>query len=221
MSNALPLQVDIVSDVVCPWCIIGYKQFLKGLAQMPGRFDVEIRWRPFELNPGMPSEGQELREHLAQKYGPAAVSGGSGRARLIDLGDKLGFRFDYFDGMRMYNTFLAHQLLHWAGLEGRQTQLKLALFEAFFSRRENVGDASQLVAVAERVGLAGAEARAVLSDGRYAELVREEQSDWLEREVHAVPTFFFNGKYQVPGAQEAETFVRYLDRIHEREKATG
>ena len=216
MPTALPLQVDIVSDVVCPWCIIGYKQLMKALAALPGQFDVTLRWHPFELNPGMPMAGQDLREHLAQKYGTTPEQSQGARARLSELGESLGFTFDYFDGMRMVNTFRAHQLLHWAAGLGRQTALKLALFEAFFSRREDVNDAGILADAAARAGLDAVEASAVLADARYAQAVREEQQYWLEREVHAVPTFYFQRQYMVPGAQEAEAFVRLLQKIRAR-----
>jgi predicted DsbA family dithiol-disulfide isomerase len=218
-QQALPLQVDIVSDVVCPWCIIGYKQLMKALAALPGQFDVTLRWHPFELNPLMPEAGQDLREHIAQKYGSSVQQSQTARARLSAVGESLGFTFDYFDGMRMVNTFRAHQLLHWAAGRGLQTPLKLALFEAFFSRRENVNDPTVLADVAGRAGLDSAEADAVLSDARYAAAVREEQQYWLERDVHAVPTFYFQQQYMVPGAQEAETFVRLLEKVRARAAA--
>lgn len=215
-QHAQPLQVDIISDVVCPWCVIGYKQLMKALAMLPGYFDVAIAWHPFELNPDMPQEGQDLREHLVQKYGAAAGESRAARTHLSQLGESLGFKFDYFDGMHMVNTFRAHQLLHWAAKQGKQTELKLALFEAFFSRRENVNDMIVLMEVAARVGLDEAEAQAVLVDERYAQLVREEQQVWLEKEVRAVPTFYFQQQYIVPGAQEAEAFTRLLKKIHAR-----
>ena len=218
-QNSLPLTVDIVSDVVCPWCIIGYKQLQKALATMPGRFDVRINWHPFELNPQMPPEGQNLREHVAQKYGSTAEQSRAARDRLAQLGESLGFRFNYGDDMRMVNTFRAHQLLHWAAEQGLQTELKLALFAAFFTEGEDVSDSDVLVRVAESVGLGAEQARVVLSSGSYAEVVRAEQRHWIEQEVYAVPTFQFNGKYQVPGAQEAETFVRVLDKLYAQEAA--
>jgi predicted DsbA family dithiol-disulfide isomerase len=214
--EVLPLQVDIVSDVVCPWCIIGYKQLQKALASMPGQFAVSLSWHPFELNPQMPPEGQELREHLAQKYGTSPEQSRGARDRLSALGESLGFKFDYFDGMRMVNTFQAHQLLHWAAEQGRQTELKLALFDAFFSQREDVNDEHVLAAVATRVGLSGAEAREVLEDGRFAQAVRQEQQLWLDRDVHAVPAFVFNEQYMVPGAQEADTFVQVLSKLRDK-----
>lgn len=210
-----PLAIDIVSDVVCPWCIIGYRQLRKALGTMPDQFEVTLRWYPFELNPRMPDEGQDLREHLAQKYGTTFEQSQAVRARLKALGDSLGFHFDYFDGMRMVNTFRAHQLLHWAGEKGRQTPLKLALFEAFFSRREDVNDPGILFSVAARAGLPADEAAQVLADARFAGAVRDEQQLWLDRDIHAVPTFFFNRRFMVPGAQDAETFVRVLRKLRQ------
>ncbi|MDG2048258.1 MAG: DsbA family oxidoreductase [Halioglobus sp.] len=210
------LHVDIVSDVVCPWCIIGYKQLMLALSLMPGQFDVVIHWHPFELNPQMPEDGQNLREHLAQKYNSSPEQSQTARTRLSVLGESLGFTFDYFDGMRMVNTFRAHQLLHWAGEQGLQTALKLALFEAFFTCREDINVPDALTAVAARVGLDGTEASLVLSDQRYASEVRAEQQHWLEQDVHAVPTFVFQRQYIVPGAQEAESFVRLLKKIQRK-----
>lgn len=219
IGELLSLRIDIVSDVVCPWCIIGYKQLQLALLQMPGVFDVQIHWQPFELNPAMPAEGQELREHLAQKYGSTPQQGQGIRARLVNLGESLGFKFDYYDGMRMYNTFLAHQLLHWAGEQGRQTELKMALFESFFSRRENVSDPEILALAAGRAGLSVEQALEVVTSGRYADSVRREQAAWLEREVHAVPMFYFNDSYPVPGAQEPETFLRVLGKLRQRHES--
>lgn len=212
-STPATLAIDIVSDVVCPWCIIGYRQLQKALEMMPGQFELTLRWHPFELNPHMPEAGQDLREHLAQKYGTTLEQSRAARAQLTALGDSLGFHFDYFDGMRMVNTFRAHQLLHWAAEKDRQTPLKLALFEAFFSRREDVSAPAVLCTVAARAGLPSDEAAEVLADARFARTVREEQRLWLERDIHAVPTFLFNRRFMVPGAQEAETFVQVLRKL--------
>lgn len=215
------LQVDIVSDVVCPWCIIGYLQLCRALERLDGEFSPRVSWHPFELNPQMPEEGQDLREHVAQKYGSSDAGSESVRARLTALGADLGFTFDYFEGMRMVNTFRAHQLLHWAGVAGKQTELQLALFEAFFSQARDVNDTAVLAEVAAGVGLPADEARDVIASARYASAVREEQRYWLERDVHAVPTFFFQGQYMVPGAQEAETFVRVLQKVLARRSSSA
>ncbi len=215
-TSPLPLRIDIVSDVVCPWCIIGYKQLQKALSQMPGEFQVSLRWHPFELNPQMPAGGQNLREHVAQKYGSSLEQGRAARRRLTDLGDSLGFHFDYHDDMRVVNTFRAHQLLHWALSLGCQTELKLALFRAFFSERRDVSDPQVLVDVAQAVGLPASDASALLHDGRFANAVRQEEQHWLDRDVHAVPTFFLAGTYPIPGAQDADTFVRVLRKLREK-----
>lgn len=220
-DSGLPLRVDIVSDVVCPWCIIGYKQLLKAFATMPGRFAPEIHWHPFELNPQMPPEGQDLAEHIARKYGTSPAQSLAARSRLAELGKSLDFHFDYSDDMRMVNTFRAHQLLHWAGQVGCQTELKLALFTAFFTEHKDVSVPEVLVAVAADVGLPAEEATAVLSDERYAKDVRKQQQYWVEREVYAVPTFYFQEKYLVPGAQESDTFARLLEKIYAREVASS
>ncbi|EAQ96621.2 putative dithiol-disulfide isomerase involved in polyketide biosynthesis [Congregibacter litoralis KT71] len=204
---------------MCPWCVIGYKQFEKALAALPGRFDVAVHWRPFELNPNMPPEGQDLREHITQKYGSTAEQSQQARSRLSSIGESLGFHFDYFDGMRVVNTFQAHQLLHWAESHDKQTELKMALFKAFFSERQDVSDADVLISAAVAVGLPETDARDVISSGRYADAVREDQRWWLDREIHAVPAFIFNDKYSVLGAQEAETFVRVLTKLEAKAAA--
>jgi predicted DsbA family dithiol-disulfide isomerase len=215
----LPLRVDIVSDVVCPWCIVGYLQLRRALQSLSGEFRAEIHWQPFELNPDMPEQGQDLREHMARKYGSTPVQGRGARERLAALGKALGFRFDYRDDMRMVNTFRAHQLLHWAAEQGRQTELKLGLFEAFFTRGEDVNDIGQLATVAGRAGLDAAAAEQVLADACYSDAVRQAQRQWLDRDVHAVPTVFFQGQYAVPGAQEAGTFERILRKVHAKAAA--
>ena len=214
--NAVPLKIDIVSDVVCPWCIIGYKQLQRALEQRPGQFDVSIRWHPFELNPDMPEQGQDIAEHVAMKYGATAAQSSAARQRLVALGESLGFHFDYSGDRRMRNTFRAHQLLHWADQQGLQTPLKLALFEAYFSRGEDVSSPGVLAAVAGSVGLDQRAAEDVLADGRFAETVRAEQRLWMDRDVYAVPAFFFDDGYPVPGAQEPEIFLRLLDKLYHR-----
>jgi len=212
-ATPLQLRIDLVSDVVCPWCIIGYLQLQKALAPRADRIQLELHWHPFELNPDMPPEGQDLREHIAKKYGSTPEQSRGARARLTELGASLGFEFNYTDDMRMVNTFRAHQLLHWAGEQGVQTGLKLALFDAFFRRGEDVSDTAVLTAVAGRVGLDETEAAAVLADGRYAQAVREDQRQWLEQGIQAVPTFVINQQYLVQGAQEAAAFGRMLDKM--------
>jgi len=220
MSTAMtPLRIDIVSDVVCPWCIIGFTQLQRALTQLGDEVEVDLHWHPFELNPQMPAEGQELREHLAQKYGTSVAQSQAARARLTQIAESLGVEFRFYEGMRMHNTFRAHQLLHWAGEQGKQTELELALFETNFSRGENVDDPEVLAAAAGRAGLDEDGARAVLQDGQYADTVREEQRFWLSKGIHAVPSFILDGRYLIPGAQDPEVFVAALRRLLDEKAA--
>ncbi|MEP5766651.1 MAG: DsbA family oxidoreductase [Halieaceae bacterium] len=212
-TEPMPLRIDLVSDVVCPWCIIGYRQFEKALAERADKIALDLHWHAFELNPQMPPEGQNLREHLAQKYGSTPEQSRGARQRLTELGESLGFQFNYGDEMKMVNTFRAHQLLHWAGEKGLQTELKEALFAAFFTDGRDVSDTEVLLDVVESTGLSREEAAEVLSEARYAQSVREDQRQWVEQGIQAVPTFVINEQYMVQGAQEAEAFGRMLDKL--------
>lgn len=209
------IRVDIVSDVVCPWCAIGYYQLAKA-ARETG-IDIDVHWHPFELNPHMVPEGENLREHLAAKYGTTPEGSRKARARLTEMGAALGFTFDYADDMRMYNTFKAHQLIEWAegdgGSPSRAHDVKLALFEAFFTRREDVSDTGVLVAVAESVGLDGAAAREILDSGAQAAKVREKQQFWTARGVQGVPAMVFERQHLVTGAQGEENYAMILKQL--------
>lgn len=212
-----PIRIDIVSDVVCPWCIIGYKQLQRTLAELD--VPVEVHWQPFELNPHMPADGQDLREHVQWKYGATPAQSEATRQRIADAGTALGFEFRYSEGMRMRNTLKAHQLLHWADEQGKQTELKLELFNAYFTRNENVDDVAVLASAAERVGLDRTEAAAVLEDGRYRHIVKEIAQSWHPRGIAAVPTFIYNGKYMIPGAQDPAVHLKVFEKILNEEAA--
>ena len=214
-ADPTPIRIDIVSDVVCPWCIIGYKRLEAALAQLEGEVVPEIHWHPFELNPMMPPAGQNLREHIAQKYGVDPKQSAGARQRLTEIAASLGISFNYFDEMRMVNTFRAHQLLFWAGQHGKKTELELELFERYFTGQENVDDTDVLVDAAGRVGLDRTEAAALLSDERYARDVREQQRFWLQQGIHAVPSFIVDRRFLIPGAQEVDVFVSALERIRD------
>jgi predicted DsbA family dithiol-disulfide isomerase len=207
------LRVDIVSDVVCPWCIVGFKQLERAMTLAGEELTLELRWHPFELNPHMPPEGQDLGEHVAEKYGSTPEQSRAARERLTALGGELGFAFRYFDEMRMVNTFRAHQLLHWAGVAGKQHGLMLALFEAHFSRQEGVDNPAVLTAVAARSGLDAKEAAAVLEEGRFAEAVRESQAFWLQQGIQGVPAMIFQERYLLSGAQGVENYSRILQQL--------
>ncbi|MEO9600276.1 DsbA family oxidoreductase [Parasphingorhabdus sp.] len=211
MSETPVITVDIVSDVVCPWCIIGFKKLEKAMVQFEGKARFELAWHAFELNPAMPPEGQDINEHMAQKYGATPEQSTANRQRLRDAGNDLDFDFSYHENMRMVNTFDAHRLLHWAGETGKQTALKLALFKAHFTDGKNVSDHDTLVDIASSVGLDEARARDLLSTGLYTDEVRATEAEWQDRFITGVPAFIFNKKFMVPGAQEADVFANIIE----------
>ena len=211
------VQVDIVSDVMCPWCIVGFKQLEQALG-MTGT-GAYIRWHPFELNPGMAAEGQNLAEHIMEKYGSNAEQSRQARAHLTSLGTDLGFSFNFSDDSRIVNTFAAHQLLGWAQGHGKQHPLKLALFDAHFTQGLDVSKPEVLVDVAETVGLDRAAAEEVLSSGSQAEETRAHQQFWTSRGVSGVPSMIFDGRYMLTGAQGAQTYAQMLQKVVSEQEA--
>jgi predicted DsbA family dithiol-disulfide isomerase len=211
--NRVPLQIDIVSDVVCPWCVIGYQRLQRALATFEDRIEAKIHWYPFELNPQMPPEGENLREHLAKKYGTSERDSIAARERLTALGAAVGFTFDYSDDMRVLNTFNAHQLLHWSKAFERESELCLRLFQDFFSERKNIADTQVLIAAAAVVGLDPQQAEQILRDQTYADVVRSLESQIVSQGIQGVPLFIFNHKTAISGAQEVATFEQQLQQL--------
>ncbi|MDZ3832255.1 MAG: DsbA family oxidoreductase [Sphingopyxis sp.] len=222
MTSPLPrLSVDIVSDVMCPWCIIGWLKFEKVMAHFAGRLDFRVQWHPFELNPAMPPEGEDAREHVMRKYGISAEQSRTNSERMAMVAADLGFAFNRGPGFRMRNSFDAHRLLSWAGaLEdpeqaaatGVQTALKLALFRAHFTENRDVGDPQVLVDLAGSVGLDKARAATILEGEEFGEIVRTEEAYWADQNVTGVPAFILGGRMLVPGAQEPDAFIRVIER---------
>jgi len=204
------LQIDIVSDVVCPWCIVGFRQL--DLALKQENVLAQLRWHPFELNPTMGPEGQNLREHIMEKYGSTQEQSQQARDRLIAIGAELGFAFNYDDDSRIYNTFAAHQLLDWAETQGRQHPLKLALFDACFTQQLDVSDPDILIAAVQAAGLDPQAARDALTSGDHVAPVREKQQFWTSRGISGVPSMVFGGKYLLTGAQGTDTYAQVLQR---------
>ena len=209
MSNSL--RIDIVSDVMCPWCVIGYRQLARAL-EVTGTAH-ELHWHPFELNPQMPPEGQNLREHIVEKYGTTPEQSAQSRRQMTALGDDLGFPFRFADDMRMHNTFNAHQLLHWAREKGRVHDLKQALFSAHFTNRRDLSDIAVLADVAGEVGLDRAQALAVLQDQRHADEVRTHETFWLKQGIQGVPAVIFDSQHLVTGAQGVENYTSILTQL--------
>ncbi|HJH09962.1 MAG TPA: DsbA family oxidoreductase [Psychrobacter pasteurii] len=212
MSETIPaLRIDIVSDIVCPWCVVGYRQLDEALKQTHTAH--EIHWHPFELNPDMPEEGQNLREHIMEKYGSSQQESDASRIRITEAGAEVGFEFNFTDDTRMHNTFKAHQLLHWAADYGLKHELKQALFAAHFTDNRNISDEEVLADIAEDVGLDREQALAVLADQRYAEVVRTAEQQMQQQGIQSVPAVIFNQRHLVSGAQGVENFKSILNQL--------
>ena len=217
-----PIKIDFVSDVSCPWCIIGLKGLEEALERVGDLVDADIRFQPFELNPHMPAEGQDLVEHVAQKYGSTPEQYFERREMIRARAAALGFTIAAGSAAgRVWNTFDAHRLLHWAGLqgEGRQRALKLALFEAYFTDGRNPGDPQVLGDAATKAGLDPDEASTVLSSGRYADEVRAAERFWQAQGISGVPAIIIDERYLISGGQPADAFEQALRRIAAEEPA--
>lgn len=207
------IKLDIVSDVVCPWCAIGYKRLERAMETLGEELRFEIDWHPFELNPQMAPEGENASEHLMRKYSLNPEQLEANRARIAGIGQELGIEFGSGGERRIFNTFDAHRVLYWARLQGQQTAFNLALFQEYFTDGHDPADPAVLRRVAESLGLDGAEVDAILSSDRYAKEVRTEEQRYLDAGIHSVPAYIVNGKYLISGGQEPATFVSAFRQI--------
>ena len=223
------LIIDIWSDVMCPWCIIGYQKLMAGLEEISDEFEAEIRWRPFELNPQMPPEGEDAAEHVMRKYGRTPQEAAEGRGKISDIARAAGWPMEYAGGgkgppARMWNTFRAHKLLAHA-LAGYgpalQTRLKLALFAAHFRERRDVSDCGVLLDIAEAQGMDRTRAARALDDDALGQHVRDDEALAWDMNISGVPAMVVNGKYLVPGAQEPETYAAVLRKVAAKEAAAA
>ncbi len=204
------IQLDIVSDVVCPWCAIGYAHLSKAIDSLSDQLEVNINWHPFELNPHMAPEGQEINEHLMEKYGSTADQLQENKNRIRDIGAQAGIELNFDARSRIYNTLDCHKLLTWAEEKGKQTDLKLALFEAYFGNGQNVSERAILKSVVESVGLSSVEAEIVLNDEHYLAKVRDEQAKYRSMGINAVPAVIVNNQFLINGGQPTEVFKQAL-----------
>ncbi|NLS29006.1 hypothetical protein S2M10_40200 [Sphingomonas sp. S2M10] len=207
------MTIDFVSDIVCPWCVIGLKGLEEALARAADVVTAEIRFHPFELNPAMAPEGENIVEHIGRKYGATPEQSAATRAMIRERAAALGFTMAMGDDSRIYNTFDAHRLLHWAGLAGDQRALKLALFTAYFTEGKNPGERAVLLTAAEKAGLDVAEAARVLDEGACADEVRSEEALWQSRGIQSVPAIVVDQRYLISGGQPPEAFEQALRQI--------
>jgi predicted DsbA family dithiol-disulfide isomerase len=212
------LKIDFVSDVSCPWCAIGLSSLEKALARLEGQIGAELHFQPFELNPQMGPGGQDIVEHIAEKYGSTPDQIESNQQMIRARGADVGFQFEMGKRQRIYNTFDAHRLLHWAHGEGKQAALKHALFTAYFTDGRDVSDPEVLVAVAGSVGLHPERARQILAGDEYAQEVRQRERFYTDHGIHAVPAVVINDRHLVQGGQPVEVFEQVLRRLGSVEK---
>lgn len=204
------LTIDIVSDIACPWCAIGYARLAQAMELLADEMTFDVRWHAFELNPDPNGDGQPILEALARKYGRTPAEMEAAQADMMRIAKGLGLNFSRMQERYTRNTFDGHRLVKWAAEYGKQTDMKLALFDAYFGHADNIADPAVLRSRAESIGLDGSEATEVLTSDRYGEAVREDEAYWQQAGVSAVPAFVLNRRYMVPGAQEPDTLVQYL-----------
>ena len=213
MTSPTSVRIDFVSDVSCPWCAIGLAALQQALANLGGEVTAEIHFQPFELNPQMAAAGEDSTEHLMRKYGSSAEQIDANRAAIRARGAALGFTFNMDRRSRVYNTFDAHRLLHWAGLEGRQLALKQVLLRAYFSDGEDVSAHATLLRLAGEAGLDVERARQILAGDEFADDVRAQEQFFMTRGIHSVPATIINGQHLIAGGQPPEAFEQALRQI--------
>ncbi|KNZ31236.1 MAG: DSBA oxidoreductase [Methylibium sp. NZG] len=210
----MTLKIDFVSDVACPWCAVGLHSLQTALARVSAEIPVELHFQPFELNPAMPPEGEDTLQHLAKKYGMSLAQLAQARETLRQRGAEVGFTFG--ERPRIWNTFDAHRLLHWAALEGppnSQRQLKLALLEAYHTHAQNPGAHDVLLRLTAQVGLDVERASGILASNEFSEAVRERERFWQQQGIHSVPAIVINDRHLISGGQPPEVFEQALRQI--------
>jgi predicted DsbA family dithiol-disulfide isomerase len=208
-----PIKIDFVSDVSCPWCAVGLQSLQIALQRLDNELDASLTFQPFELNPQMVPEGEDITEHLNKKYGSTPEQAAAAREAIRARGEALGFTFNMDKRGRIYNTFNAHRLLHWAEGEGRQVELKKALLTAYFTNGENPSDPALLVRVAASVGLDAARAQAILDGDEFAEEVRAQERFYQQHGINSVPAIILNDQHLISGGQPPEVFEQALRQV--------
>jgi predicted DsbA family dithiol-disulfide isomerase len=205
-------KIDFVSDVSCPWCAIGLQSLLAALKNL-GSAAEQLHFEPFELNPDIEPGGEDIAEHIAHKYGSSPQQFAHSQEMIRARGAELGFRFDMNKRTRIYNTFDAHRLLHWAGLEGRQLALKQALLEAYFGEGIDVSNFAVLTDIAARAGLDPTAARQVLESERFGSQVRAREQFYRGQGINAVPAIIINDRHLIEGGQPVAVFEKVLRQL--------
>ncbi|HIF9405504.1 TPA: DsbA family oxidoreductase [Photobacterium damselae] len=204
------IQLDIISDIVCPWCIIGYKRLISAVLELNLENKVEIIWHHFEINSDMPKEGENLRAHVARKYGSSREDSDRARLNISQLGSEYGFEFHYFENMKIVNTLDAHILLDVARSIGKQTELKLRFFSAFFSEGKDISNRTVLINEAKAIGISEKQLTNALNNDKLRRNIQKSERDWQHLGVSSVPTMIFNRSISLTGAHPQETYKHIL-----------
>ncbi|MES2090822.1 MAG: DsbA family oxidoreductase [Pseudomonadota bacterium] len=209
------LKIDFVSDISCPWCAIGLGALEKALARLQGDIQVHLQFQPFELNPHMAAGGQDIAEHLTQKYGSSPEQQAHIRETIRQRGAEVGFEFSPAGRGRIYNTFNAHRLLHWAGVEHptHQLALKKSLLQACHRDRQSMESPEVLLASVQAAGLDVNRARTVLESAEFAQEIREHEAFYASQGIHAVPAVIINDRHLISGGQPVSVFEQALRQI--------
>jgi len=213
------LKIDIVSDVVCPWCVIGFRNLKKAMHEMQTELNFEISWKPYELHPEIPQGGYDKKLYMQQKFGSS--NGSSAYNEIIKIGKSVGFEFNFSKTERIPNTFMAHRLLWKAEQYNLQTELSEALFKAYFTDGLNIGSAEVLSELCESIGMNKIEILNFLESKEGGQEIADLEMEFIEKSIGAVPTYFINDKYIIQGGQESETFVSFLRKIIDKENAAN
>jgi len=217
-ASSEKIKIDIVSDVVCPWCAIGYKRLSVAIDELGLKDKVEIVWHPFELNPDMPREGTNANKYLMDKYGLSEQKLKETRNRVTTLGKETGFKFDYFAKMRKVNSFNSHILLKYAKEFNKQTLLKVRLQNAYFGERKDISNREVLFEELQAVGLNAKEAMKRLDDKNEIKAIEDEEKFWRDQGVQAIPTIIFNNEFAQVGADEIKTYKEILTQLSSKLK---
>ena len=212
-TSATPMRIDFVSDIACPWCAVGLMALEQALERIGDDIQAQIHFQPFELNPDMGPEGEDAGEYMRNKYNLTEAQRAENLERIRQRGAELGFTFHPEGRSRIVNTFDAHRLLHWAGIEGKQSALKHALLRAYFTDRLDVSDHDVLSSIASDAGLPEAQAREILESDRYAQDVRAAEQMFQRSGINAVPSIILNQKHLISGGQPVEVFERALREV--------
>ncbi|MGO4999533.1 DsbA family oxidoreductase [Oceanisphaera sp. W20_SRM_FM3] len=204
------VKIDIVSDIACPWCAIGYARLARAMKQLTAEYEFTIQWHAFELNPEHSGKGEPILPALAKKYGRSEEEMRANQHNMMTVAKDLGLNFEKIQQRSTCNTFDAHRLVKWAGEQGRQTALKQALFEAYFGKAMDVSDHKVLLSCVAALGLDSVKAKQVLASDQYGAKVREDEANYRQAGITSVPAFIINNKYLVSGAQEPEAWVQTL-----------